>query len=81
LACLVDDDFAGLQVAMNDAALMSMVHRIANLRDEFQTRSQVEMPLLGELDEGLPLDILHSEVRLRTEAAVGGAGFLPLCKT
>jgi hypothetical protein len=54
LAGLVHQDVGGLQIPVNDAALMSMIHGIADLRDEFQARSQVEMPLLGELDEGPP---------------------------
>ena len=53
LACLVDEDVTGFQVPVNDAALMRVVHRIADLRNQFQTRTQIEMLLPRELNQRL----------------------------
>jgi hypothetical protein len=78
LACLIHQDICGLQVPMNDAALMRMIQRIADLRHQLQTRPYIEMPLFGELKQGPARNELHCEVRLWAEAAVGGAGFVNL---
>jgi len=74
----VHQNVAGLQIAMNQPALMCMIDGIADLRHELQARSQVELPLLDEITQGKARNKLHCEVRLRAEAGIRSPGFIDL---
>ena len=65
LATLVDQDVAGLQVAMNNAALVRVLHRIADFDHQRQSLPRVELRVIGVVDEGLAVDDLHGKVRFR----------------
>jgi hypothetical protein len=78
LAFLVNQDIFGLQITVNDSALMGMIYGIADLRHQCETSPQVEMILFGELHQRQACNELHCEIRLCAEAGVGSSGFVDL---
>ena len=75
LAGFVDQDVAGLEVAMDDALVVGMLHRVAHLGQQFEARGRVGTARADVLIQGHPADELHGEERL----AVGThPGFMDL---
>ena len=64
LAGLIDQDVAGLEVAMNDALVVGVLHRVAHPGQQFEARCRVETATAGVLVQGHPADELHGEERL-----------------
>ncbi len=64
LAGLIDQDVAGLEVAMNDALFVGVLHRVAHLGQQLEARRRVETATAGVLVQGHPADELHGEERL-----------------
>ena len=58
---LLDEDVAGLQVAVDDAVLVRVLHGVADVREQLETRPHVERS--GVLQERPAVDELHGEVR------------------
>ena len=66
-----DEDVRRLEVAMNDALLMRMLHAVADLHEQLQS-ARVESWCRSQYSViGTPGHVLHHEVR---PAVVGGAG-------
>src|SRR6185295_13258134 len=78
LAGLVDQYVCRFEIAVNEAALMRMVHRVADLHHDLQTLTGVQMVRFGILPRRDPTNKLHCEVRLRSEARIHGASFIDL---
>src|SRR4030095_15331983 len=74
----IDNDVARLEVAMNDAALMGVMNRVAHLGDELESSSDGHVSRRRMLQQRFALDELHREVGLRAEPAVVGAGEVDL---
>jgi hypothetical protein len=74
----IDNDVARLEIAMNDAALMGVMNRVAHLGDELESSSDGQVSRRRMLQQRLALDELHREVGLRAEPAVVGAGEVDL---
>ena len=68
----VDEDVARLQIAMNDAALMGMVHRGHTRRHQLEPPWRGQPAGDGMSQQRLSLDELHCEMRLRSESAIIG---------
>ena len=66
-----DQDIGRLQVAVDDALLMGVLHRRANLHEQHQPFAHVELVLVAEFNQRDPLHQLHREKR---HAVRGGAG-------
>ena len=78
LTRLVNDDVAGLEVAMNETALVRVMHRVADLDHHLEPIAEAEMTAVGVFAQRRTADELHREVRLRLEASVGRAGVVDL---
>ena len=59
---------------MDDASLMGVLHGVADLRHQLETRTRRQPKRLRVVSERLAADELHGEVRLETDSGVGGAG-------
>ena len=64
LAGFIDQDVAGLEVAMNDALVVGVLHRVAHPGQQLEARRRVETATAGVLVQGHPADELHGEERL-----------------
>ena len=78
IARLGDEDVGRLQIAMDDAAVMRVLHGIGNLGDERQPLPQIELLQARIFIEPASAHELHREVRLRTEPGVGDASLVDL---
>jgi hypothetical protein len=65
-----DQDVAGLEVAVDDALLVRVLDRLADLHEQRQARAPVERVLVAEARERSAVHVLHHEVR---PALFGGA--------
>src|SRR5206468_3831339 len=61
-------DVRRLEVAMDDALLMGVLHRLANGGEQFQPFADAELGIVAELGERQAVDKLHDEVRPATVA-------------
>ena len=64
LAGIIDQDVAGLEVAMDHALLVGVLHRIANLGQQLEARRRVERAIAGVLVQRHAADEFHGEERL-----------------
>lgn len=78
LAGVVDQNVAGLQIAMNDGMLMGGLDRLADFNHQSEALADVQMMRVGVVDQRLAMDAFRGEKRLRAEAGVGGAGLVDL---
>ncbi len=78
---LIDQYVTGLQIAMDDAALVGMLDRLADTRHQFQPLAGIKLFLVAEIDQGPSADELHREEWLLAKAGVLGAGFVDLGDT
>jgi hypothetical protein len=78
LAGFIDQDIAGFEVAMNNAALMRVLDRLANGDHQIEALASAELVIVGVPDQRQPVDQFHGEVRLHTEGCVGGPRFVNL---
>ena len=63
LAGLVHQDVAWLQVAVDDALVVGVLHRVAHLRQQLQPCGRTELLAAGVLVERQPADELQCEER------------------
>ena len=75
LAGLVDEDVAGLQVAMDHAFLVGVVDGVADLGDQLEPLTKSQALVHGVTSDGASVNELHSEKRLDAASAVGRSGF------
>ncbi len=66
-----DQHVGGLEVAVDDALLMRVLHRLADRDEQLQPLPRREVVLVAVAGDGHPLDQIHDEVR---PADAGGAG-------
>src|SRR5579862_7884617 len=78
LTALVDRNVRGLEIAVNDAAQMRMMHRIADLGHQFQPLAGGEVMRLDVAVQPLALDQLHRKERLESKCRGGRAGVVHL---
>ena len=78
LAGSIDQDIGRLEIAMNQSAPVRVLHGVADPRDQFEPLARVERVRCGIVPERFTQDELHREMRLRTEAGIGGAGLVDL---
>jgi hypothetical protein len=79
LAVGVHEDVAGLEVAVDDPLLVTVVDRVAHLGKQLQALAGAQRPGLREFgDRPRVGDVLHGEVRHGTGALVVRAGFVHL---
>ena len=78
LAVLVDQDIAGFQIAVDDAALMGVLNGFTDLNHQGQPLARVQVPCIGIFAQGLAVDDLHGEERLEPEPGIGRAGLIDL---
>lgn len=57
-----DEDVGRLDIAMNDALLVGMLDRSADLHEELDSLSDVELTAVAIGRDGLAVDVLHDEV-------------------
>ena len=62
VAFIRDQDVRGLQIAVDDALLMSVMHRLADGDEKLQPVAEVELVLIAVAGDGAALDQLHDEV-------------------
>ena len=75
----VDEHVAGLQVAVDDALLMAVVHGLAHAEEELEPLVLVEAREVGVLDQAVgALDVLHDEVGHGAVAVHVGSGVVDL---
>jgi hypothetical protein len=75
LSGLLHEDIGGLEVAMDDALIVGVLHRVAHPRHQAHAGGQVEAVAVGVLVQGQAADELHREERL---TVVGEAGLVDL---
>ena len=75
LSRFLDEDVGGLQVAVDNALIVGVLHRVAHPRQETHAGGEVEAVSIGVLVQGQPADELHCEERL---AVIGEAGLVDL---
>ena len=75
LSGLLHEDVGGLQVAVDDALVVGVLHRVAHPRHQAHAGAEVEAVAAGVLVQGQAADELHREERL---AVVGEAGLVDL---
>ena len=71
LARFVHQDVGGLEIAMDDRALVRVLDAVANLRHQLQPLPQVEPVRVAVGKQRLPVHQLHGEVRLAPKRGVG----------
>ena len=64
LAGFIDQDVAGLEVAMNDTLIVGVLHCVAHPGQQLEARGRVETSTAGVLVQRHPADELHGEERL-----------------
>jgi len=64
-----DEDVAGLEIAMDDEALVRVVYRYASLHEEAQAAGDAEFVLVAVAVDGNAVDIIDHQVR---QPIVGG---------
>jgi len=79
LAALVDNDVAGFQIAMNDAAFVGVLYGITDFRCQFQLLTNAQTMLACICVERFAMNQLHRKERLLPEAGVEHAGVVNLC--
>jgi hypothetical protein len=57
-----DQDIGGFQIAMDDALLMRVLHRLADRHEQLQTLLRRQVFLVAVLGNGQALDQLHDEI-------------------
>ena len=72
---LVHEDIGGLQVAVDNALIVGVLHGVAHPRQKAHAGGEVEAVAAGVLVQRQPVDKLHREIRL---AVVGEAGLVDL---
>ena len=78
----IDQNIARLEIAMNDALLVTMMYRIAHPSEEFQLLSNIEFLINGELIERLGArNELHREEWNAAGAVVPGTRLVDLRDT
>ena len=65
LAVLADEDVAGLEVAVNDAALVGVLDGIADARDQLHALGDAQAAILGEFGQRRPVHEFHRDERRR----------------
>ena len=75
LAGLIHQDVGRLEVAVDDALVVGVLHRVAHPRHQLDAGGEVEAVTVGVLVQGQAADELHGEERL---AVVGEAGLVDL---
>src|SRR5579863_3510006 len=78
LAGFVHHDVARFKIAVNQTALVRMMHGFADLGHQLQALTRGQMLLLGELAEPPAADKLHGKIRLRPKAGIGCTDFVNL---
>jgi hypothetical protein len=78
LAALVHQDVGRLQIAVNDAALVGVVHGVADARHEFEPLAGTQGAIAGVGGEREASHQFHGEEGLRSLAGLGRAGFVNL---
>ena len=78
LAGIIDQDVARFEIAVNQAALMRVVYRVADLHHDLQTLTDVQVVRFGIIPRRFAADEFHCEVGLRAKAGVHGTGFVDL---
>ena len=61
-AIAVDEDVAGLQVAMHDQMSMGVLHAVADLAEQRQARPHVQLVLLAVVGERHAVHVFHHQV-------------------
>ena len=74
----VDENVRRLEVAMDKAALMRVLHGVADSGDKFKALAGVELVLVAVGEEILAVDQFHGEVRLPTERGLSSTRFVDL---
>ena len=75
LSGLLHQDVGGLEVAVDDALVVGVLHRVADPRQQTHAGGEVEAVAVGVLVQRQAADELHREERL---AVVGEAGLVDL---
>ena len=78
LTGFIDQDVGWFQVTVDKAALMGMLHGIADFRDQLQPLAWIELVGLAIGEQSLAMDQFHGEVGLVTEGRFRGAGVVDL---
>ncbi len=78
LAQAIDQDVARFDVAVDDAPLVRVLEGVANPRREVKPSRHVQIGRRHVLFQRGALDELHREVRLRSQARLGGARLVDL---
>ncbi len=75
---LVDEDVAGLEVAVDDAVLVCVLDGFADFDEEPEALACAEVFVGAVCRDGVPADVLHCEEGLGACAGVGGSGLVDL---
>src|SRR5258708_8628313 len=78
LSVFIHQNISGLEVAMDDAALMGMLYRLAHLDHQFETLADVEFVLFRVFDEGFTVDEFHGKEGLYAETRFRTTGLINL---
>ena len=78
LARFIHENVGRLQVTMDQAALMGMLHRIADSGHQFQPLPCIQMMIVAIGEQRLTTHQLHGEVRLFAKRSVRGSRFVDL---
>jgi hypothetical protein len=78
LAALLYQNVSRFQIAVDDATLMGMLNRFANLDHQGKPLASVQMLRFCVFDERLAVDNLHGKEGLGAEPGFGGAGLIDL---
>src|SRR5262249_38746560 len=68
LSRLLHKDVGGLQVAVDDPLVVSVLHRVAHARQQSHASGQIEAMTANVLVQGRAADELHREIRLAVVA-------------
>src|SRR5579871_1947538 len=78
ISALIDKNIPGLEVAMDDAALVRMMNGIADPGHDIEALARGQETRVRVGDQRFPANELHGEIRLGSPSAVGGAGLIDL---
>ena len=78
LSALIYQDVARFQIPVDDAALVRMVHRVADLDHQLQPVTRVRAMRCNIGVQRIAPDELHRKIGLRPGPAVGGCGLIDL---